>query len=41
MRRVTEALRIPRKTLYDKMARHGIQPAQHRRKAAGDREFPQ
>lgn len=30
MRRVTEALRIPRKTLYDKMARLGIQPAEHR-----------
>lgn len=41
IRRVTEALRIPRKTLYDKMARHGIQPAHHRRKATGDGEFPQ
>ncbi|HEV7227245.1 sigma-54 dependent transcriptional regulator [Brevundimonas sp.] len=30
MKRVTEALRIPRKTLYDKMARLGIQPAEHR-----------
>lgn len=30
IRRVTEALRIPRKTLYDKMTRHGIQPAEHR-----------
>jgi two-component system C4-dicarboxylate transport response regulator DctD len=31
IRRVTEALGLPRKTLYDKMARHQIQPAQHRR----------
>jgi two-component system C4-dicarboxylate transport response regulator DctD len=31
IRRVVAALRIPRKTLYDKMARHGIQPAEHRR----------
>jgi len=31
MKRVTESLRIPRKTLYDKMARLGIQPAEHRR----------
>jgi len=31
IRRVTEALGLPRKTLYDKMARHHIQPAQHRR----------
>lgn len=30
IRRVTEALRVPRKTLYDKMARHGIQAADHR-----------
>ena len=30
IRRVTAALRIPRKTLYDKMARHGIVPAAHR-----------
>lgn len=30
IRRVTAALRIPRKTLYDKMARHGIVPAVHR-----------
>ncbi|MBX9574064.1 MAG: sigma-54 dependent transcriptional regulator [Caulobacteraceae bacterium] len=30
MRRVTETLRVPRKTLYDKMARLGIQPAEHR-----------
>lgn len=30
MKRVTESLRIPRKTLYDKMARLGIQPAEHR-----------
>jgi two-component system C4-dicarboxylate transport response regulator DctD len=28
--RVTAELRIPRKTLYDKMARHGLVPAQHR-----------
>lgn len=31
IRRVTAALRIPRKTLYDKMSRHGIVPARHRR----------
>jgi two-component system C4-dicarboxylate transport response regulator DctD len=31
IRRVTETLGLPRKTLYDKMARHQIQPAQHRR----------
>lgn len=30
IRRVTDALGLPRKTLYDKMARHGIQPASHR-----------
>lgn len=30
IRKVTEALHLPRKTLYDKMARHGIQPADHR-----------
>ena len=30
IRRVTAALQIPRKTLYDKMARHGIVPARHR-----------
>lgn len=30
IRRVTAALKIPRKTLYDKMTRHGIVPAQHR-----------
>jgi two-component system C4-dicarboxylate transport response regulator DctD len=30
IRKVTAALRLPRKTLYDKMARHGIQPADHR-----------
>lgn len=30
IRRVTAALRIPRKTLYDKMARHGIVPSVHR-----------
>lgn len=28
--RVTAELQIPRKTLYDKMARHGLVPAQHR-----------
>jgi two-component system C4-dicarboxylate transport response regulator DctD len=33
IRRVTAALRIPRKTLYDKMARHGIVPAAHRSSA--------
>ncbi|WP_291833951.1 sigma-54 dependent transcriptional regulator [Brevundimonas sp.] len=32
MRRVTDSLKIPRKTLYDKMARHGIQPSEHRRR---------
>jgi Response regulator containing CheY-like receiver, AAA-type ATPase, and DNA-binding domains len=31
IRRVIEALGLPRKTLYDKMARHGIQPSDHRR----------
>ena len=30
IRRVTATLRIPRKTLYDKMTRHGIVPASHR-----------
>lgn len=30
IRRVTTALQIPRKTLYDKMNRHGIVPARHR-----------
>lgn len=30
IRRVTTVLQLPRKTLYDKMARHGIQPAAHR-----------
>ena len=30
IRRVTAALQIPRKTLYDKMSRHGIVPARHR-----------
>ncbi len=30
IRKVCEALSIPRKTLYDKMARHGIQAAEHR-----------
>lgn len=28
--RVTAALQVPRKTLYDKMSRHGIVPARHR-----------
>lgn len=32
IRRVTDALQIPRKTLYDKMARHGIQPSEHRKR---------
>jgi len=31
IRQVTADLRLPRKTLYDKMARHGLVPAQHRR----------
>src|SRR5690606_1558126 len=35
IRRVTAALRIPRKTLYDKMARHGIVPAAHRTPSPG------
>lgn len=30
IRRVTATLQIPRKTLYDKMSRHGIVPARHR-----------
>lgn len=30
IRRVTADLRIPRKTLYDKMARHDLNPADHR-----------
>jgi len=30
IRRVVAALQIPRKTLYDKMSRHGIVPARHR-----------
>lgn len=30
MKLVTEALRVPRKTLYDKMARLNIQPSEHR-----------
>ena len=33
--RVTAALQIPRKTLYDKMTRHGIIPARHRPGARG------
>jgi two-component system, NtrC family, C4-dicarboxylate transport response regulator DctD len=32
MRAVTEALGLPRKTLYDKLARHGLTPAEFRRK---------
>lgn len=35
IRRVTATLRIPRKTLYDKMARHGIVPAAHRTPSSG------
>jgi two-component system C4-dicarboxylate transport response regulator DctD len=31
IRQVTADLRIPRKTLYDKMTRHGLIPARHRR----------
>ena len=31
IREVTARLKIPRKTLYDKMARHGLQPALHRK----------
>lgn len=34
IRQVTIALQIPRKTLYDKMARHGIVPASHRPSSA-------
>ncbi|TPW05027.1 MAG: two-component system, NtrC family, C4-dicarboxylate transport response regulator DctD [bacterium] len=30
IRNVTAELKIPRKTLYDKMARHGLNPASHR-----------
>lgn len=30
IRQVTTALQVPRKTLYDKMARHGIQASAHR-----------
>jgi two-component system C4-dicarboxylate transport response regulator DctD len=32
IRQVTADLKLPRKTLYDKMARHGLVPAQHRRR---------
>jgi two-component system C4-dicarboxylate transport response regulator DctD len=32
IRQVTADLQIPRKTLYDKMARHGLIPARHRRR---------
>lgn len=32
IRQVTAELQIPRKTLYDKMARHGLIPARHRRR---------
>ncbi|MFY8163233.1 MAG: helix-turn-helix domain-containing protein, partial [Brevundimonas sp.] len=31
IRQVTADLKIPRKTLYDKMTRHGLIPARHRR----------
>lgn len=34
IRKVTAELQIPRKTLYDKMARHGLIPARHRRPAS-------
>jgi two-component system, NtrC family, C4-dicarboxylate transport response regulator DctD len=34
IRQVTTELRIPRKTLYDKMARHGLVPARHRAKSS-------
>ena len=34
IRQVTTALQIPRKTLYDKMARHGIVPSSHRPSSA-------
>ena len=34
IRKVTADLQIPRKTLYDKMARHGLIPARHRRRAS-------
>ena len=30
IRQVTADLKIPRKTLYDKMTRHGLVPARHR-----------
>ena len=33
IRQVTADLQIPRKTLYDKMARHGLIPARHRRRS--------
>jgi two-component system C4-dicarboxylate transport response regulator DctD len=32
IRQVTAELQIPRKTLYDKMSRHGLIPARHRRR---------
>ena len=32
IRQVTTELQVPRKTLYDKMARHGLVPAKHRPK---------
>lgn len=32
IRRVVTDLGLPRKTLYDKMARHGLDPAEHRRR---------
>lgn len=37
IRQVTADLRIPRKTLYDKMARHGLNPADHRTRMREDR----
>ena len=37
IRRVTADLKIPRKTLYDKMNRHGLIPAQHRRTSSTTR----
>jgi two-component system C4-dicarboxylate transport response regulator DctD len=32
---VTEALRLPRKTLYDKLQKHGLKPADFRRRRDG------
>ncbi|HRD46863.1 MAG TPA: sigma-54 dependent transcriptional regulator [Caulobacter sp.] len=34
IRQVLAELRLPRKTLYDKMTRHGLVPARHRRQAS-------